>query len=119
MNSMELLINVQAEFLHKKEGGPVHGASYIVRLFDKDPLNDDFLGETTPDHEGRVHFVVHPGDWRKKDLIRENAPDFYITVLQDGTEIFKTPVAVNFNFDTEGNFNAEDGEWIDLGTFLI
>ncbi len=116
---MELLINVHAQFLHKHTGEAIHGKSYSVRLYDKDLITDDFLGETHPDVNGKIHLVVNPDDYKKNDSPIESKPDFYLVIIKEGKEIFKTPVAKNINFDQEGNFNTTEGEWIDLGTFLI
>ena len=49
----------------------------------------------------------------------EKKPDFFLVVLKDSVEIFRTPVAININFDEDGNFNFTDGEWVDMGTYLI
>ena len=119
MNNPEFIINVFAQFLHKHTGEPLHGKDYSIRLFDKDPLKDDLLGETNTDSEGKVHFKINPVMYRSEDSPMEKNPDLYLVVSQDGTEIFRTPVAINFNFEDDGNFNYRDGEWIDMGTFLI
>ena len=116
---MELLINVYAVFLHKHSSEPVHGKQYSVRLFDQDPVTDDFLGETTPDASGKVHFKIDPKQWRSEDSLNETTPDFYMVVMCEGQAIFKTPVAIDVRMEADAHFNAAEGEWIDLGTFLI
>lgn len=119
MSKMEFLINVHAQFLHKHSGKALFGHDYSIRLFDQDPISDDFLGETKPDNEGKVQFKIDPALYRSEDSPLEKRPDFYLVVLKDSVEIFRTPVALNVNVDDEGNFNFTDGEWVDLGTFII
>lgn len=116
---MEFLINVHAQFLFKHSGEVVYGNGYTVRLFDKDTISDDFLGETTPDKDGKVHFKINPSHFRTEDSLLENKPDFYLVVLKNGIEIFRTPVALNIDLKEDGNFNFSDGEWVDMGKFLI
>ena len=119
MSKTELLINVYARFLHKHTGDAIWGNHYKVKLFDKDLITDDFLGETYLHSEGKVHFRINPSLFRTNDNPLEEKPDLYLLVLKDDVEIFKSPVAPNIKFDKEGNFNFIDGEWIDMGTFLI
>lgn len=119
MSKMEFIINVYAMFLHKHSGKALYGNDYTVRLFDKDPISDDFLGETKPDAEGKTQFKVDPSLYRSEDSLFEKRPDFYLVVLKNGSEIFRTPVALNINLEEDGNFNFADGEWVDLGTYLI
>ncbi len=119
MSNLEFLRNVYAQFLQQSTGEPLHGNKFSVRLFDQDPVTDDFLGETKPDAEGKVHFKIDPSLYRSEDNPLEKDPDFYLIVLQEGMEIFRTPVAVDIDFKSDGNFNFNDGEWINLGTFLV
>ena len=119
MKNLEFLINVHAQFLFKHSSDAVYGSDYTVRLFDKDPISDDFLGESTPDKEGKVHFKINPSLYRSEDSPLENKPDFYLIVLKNSNEIFRTPVALNIDLKEDGNFNFTDGEWVDMGRFLI
>ncbi|MFI5173178.1 MAG: hypothetical protein ACHQFW_12355 [Chitinophagales bacterium] len=119
MSKTEFLINVHARFLLKHSSEPLHGNHYRVRLFDKDPINDDFLGETELDKDGKVHFRIDPKYYRSEDNPLETKPDFYIVVMKEERVIFKTPVAPNIDLNKDGNFNYGEGEWIDLGTFVI
>ncbi len=105
--------------MFKHSSDAVYGSDYTVRLFDKDPISDDFLGETTPDKEGKVHFKINPSLYRSEDSPLENKPDFYLIVLKNSNEIFRTPVALNIDLKEDGNFNFTDGEWVDMGTYLI
>ncbi|MBC8045846.1 MAG: hypothetical protein H7Y00_03570 [Fimbriimonadaceae bacterium] len=116
---MELLIQVYVKFIHKHNAEPVHGGNYSARLYDKDILTDDFLGESKLNSEGKAHFKIDPKQYRTEDSLLETKPDFYITLLKEGLQIFKTPVAQNIDFNIQGNFNSKEGEWIDLGTFVI
>ena len=119
MNKTELLLNVYARFLHKHSGAPIQGNNYKVKLFDKDSITDDFLGETYLHSEGKVHFRINPSLYRTSDNPLEAKPALYIVILKDDIEIFKTPVAPDISFKDDGKFNFMEGEWIDMGTYLI
>ncbi len=112
---MELLIHIHAQFI-------IHNRStsnYNVQLFDKDVVTDDFLAEQKLKADGKVNFQIDPSAYRDADSLREMDPDFYMVVLKDQEEIFRTPVANNVKLDREAYFNAQEGLAVDLGTFLI
>ncbi len=90
-----------------------------MKLFEKYPFTDDLLGETYLHSEGKVHFQIDQKLYRNGETPLETKPDLYLVLYKDGDEIFRTPVAPNVNFDKEGNFNFNEGEWIDMGTFLV
>ncbi len=112
---MELLINIYAHFT--SHAGHLKG--HHVKLYDRDLLSDDFLQEQELRSDGKVHFQIDPAAYRDAELIREMDPDFYMVVLHNGEEIFRTPVANNIKLDKEAYFNAQEGLAVDLGTFLI
>lgn len=116
---MELLIHVSARFIHNHNSAPVFGSQYTARLYDKDIINDDFLGESRPDGEGNVAFTIDPKQYRSEDSMLETKPDFYIVLMDEGRQIFKTPVANNIDLHTMADFNLQEGEKLDLGTFMI
>lgn len=115
---MELLLHVHARFL-RHSGDPVHGNHYHVRLYDQDITEDDFLSEEQPDKEGKVHFTINPAQYKSIDSPGEKKPDLYMVLYHDGKEIFRTPVIQDIDPDTETNFDETEGEWVDMGSFLI
>ena len=112
---MELLIHVHAAFtIHNRSN-----SNYYVRLYDRDFLTDDFLAEEKLNEDGIVHFTINPTSYRTADSFREKRPDFYFTIINEGEEIFRTPVADNIDLNTEADFNTEEGMVIDMGGFVV
>ncbi len=118
---MELLIHVHARFLHRHSALPLNanGGNYKVKLYDKDMISDDLVGEERPDEDGNVKFTIDQKSYRTKDSAFEKRPDFYMVIMDDKNEIFRTPAASNIDYEKTGTFNSTEGETIDLGTFLI
>lgn len=116
---MELLIHVHARFIRKADGKPLHGNHFRIRLFDKDPLRNDFLGETYLDHDGIARFNIDPAAYRGGDTPGEQKPDLFLQVLQNGNPVFTTPVAKNIDLSEYSEFNTQEGEQLDLGSFLV
>ena len=54
----EMNIEVRVLLIAKGTDEPITSKEYSVRLFDKDVFNDDFLGESSPDADGRATFVI-------------------------------------------------------------
>lgn len=115
----EMSIQVNARLIAKGSDAPVTGDRYRVRLFDKDFFDDDFLGEATPDHEGRVSVTFDPSRFDRNDPIREKSLDFYFVLYRDGEAVFKSKVMENVDVDAVDTFRMGSGEVIDLGTFLV
>ena len=76
-----------------------------VRLYDEDPLSDDFLGESTPDEEGVVRFSFSEKEFRSIDTPGEKEGDFYFVVFINGTEMYRSPVAVDLDPIRRGSFD--------------
>ena len=112
---MQLLIHITARFIIADR----EGSSFQVKLYDNDLLEDDFLAEQHLKADGVVHFTVNPTEYRTADSPREKKPDFYMVLLKNGTEIFRTPTATNIDLENEGYFDAKDGLELDLGEFLV
>lgn len=114
----EMNIEVKARFIAKGHEGPLTGDAYLVRLYDKDIFNDDFLGETTPDANGVVKFNITLESFG--DLLNiDDKPDFYIVVLKHQNEIFRSVVMKDINLELVETFKMGEGEVLDLGTFLV
>jgi hypothetical protein len=114
----EMNIEVKVRLISKGNDEPLTGNEYLVRLYDKDVFNDDFLGESAPDEEGLAKFLFSEGDFSKPAKV-DDKPDFYFVVYKNKQEIFKSKVMSNLDLSDMDEFIMKEGQVIDLGTFLI
>jgi hypothetical protein len=114
----EMNIEVKVRLISKGNDEPLTGNEYLVRLYDKDVFNDDFLGESVPDKEGLAKFLFSEGDFSKPAKV-DDKPDFYFVVYKNKQEIFKSKVMSNLDLSDMDEFIMKEGQVIDLGTFLI
>jgi hypothetical protein len=114
----EMNIEVKVRLISKGNDEPLTGNEYLVRLYDKDVFNDDFLGENVPDEEGLAKFLFSEGDFSKPAKV-DDKPDFYFVVYKNKQEIFKSKVMSNLDLSDMDEFIMKEGQVIDLGTFLI
>ncbi len=114
----EMNIEVRVLLISKGTDDPVTGNEYSVRLFDKDIFNDDFLGESPLDEDGRAQFRLTKKHFAGfADL--DEKPDFYFVVYRNEKEIFKSRVMKNLDLSDIEEFRMREGNIVDLGTFLI
>jgi len=112
----DINIEVQARFISKSSDAPVTGAGYEFRLYEKDLMEDDYLGKSGLDENGVAKVSFKHGDYM--DFLNpEKNPDLYFALYNGEALIFQSPVMR----DLEGmeKFKMGAGEVIDLGTFLI
>ncbi len=115
----EMSIEVTARLIAKGSDAPLTGKAYSVRLFDKDFFDDDFLGEDSPDADGRIRIIFDPAQFDQRDPIREKSLDFYFVVYRNDEPIFRSKVMEDVDIDAVDTFKMGEGEVVDLGTFLI
>lgn len=115
----EMQIEVTARLIAKGADAPLHGDDVLVKLYDKDFFDDDFLGSATPDRDGRVRILFNPEKFDRKDPIREKSLDFYFLVYKAGQEIFRSKVMEDVQVEAIEQFKMGEGEIIDIGTFLV
>jgi hypothetical protein len=115
----EMSIEVTARLIAKGSDTPVTSDDIVVKFYDKDFFDDDFLGEASPDKDGRVSFIFNPEAFDRKDPIREKSLDFYFVVYKNGLVIFRSQVMEHVDVDAVETFKMGEGEVIDLGSFLI
>src|ERR1044072_695718 len=89
---MGIFIHTKIKLLEKGTSTPVSGSNISVKLFDKDPLEDDFLGEASPDSEGNVSIKFDLDKIKSADTPLEEFPDLYFKVYKGQNEYFKSPV---------------------------
>jgi Zn-finger nucleic acid-binding protein len=113
--------SIRARFVRKKDQSPISGVSgrYSVKLFDRDLLRDDRLGEPRLDADGRVQFTFDLHDAVSSDSPLERRPDLYLVLYEAGKEIFRTPVFANAEFDRGEVMGGSAPVTRDLGTFEV
>lgn len=113
----DINLEVTARFIGKGNDQPLTGDAYLVRLYDKDIFEDDFLGESTPDGNGVVKISFTHSSFSNWNT--DTNPDFYFIVLKHNDIIFKSKVLEDIDIDSLEKFKMGEGEVIDLGTYLI
>jgi hypothetical protein len=116
---MGIFIHTKIKLLEKGSSSPISGNTVLVKLYDKDPLTDDFLGEAAPDSNGDVLIKFDLDKIKSADSPLEQFPDLYFKVYKDNTQYFQSPLLDDVDTGTEGSFNFTEGKVIDLGTYLI
>lgn len=116
--SSDMSMEVTARFISRGSDAPLTGDAYKVRLFDKDILDDDYIGESGLDENGvaRIKFT-HKAFSDLGNL--ETMPDLYFSVLKDEQQIFESKVIKEIDVVALEQFKMGEGEVIDLGTFLV
>ena len=113
----DMNLEVTARFIGKGNDQPLTGDTYLVRLYDKDVFEDDFLGESTLDENGVAKISFNHSsfsNWNK-----DTKPDFYFVVFKHKKEIFKSKVLEDLDVEAIEKFKMGEGEVIDLGMYLI
>lgn len=114
----EMNMRVEARLIAKGKDEPLHGAAYKVRLFDRDFLEDAYLGEAKPDAHGKVAFSF-PAKAVAKTVLDDAMPDFFFVLYKNDDIIFQSKVMENVNMEALEEYKRGIGEVIDLGTFLV
>lgn len=111
-------ITVEACFLEKGSGNPLNG-DFVVKMFDKDIITDDYLGECPVNKNGEASLTFSLEKVKSLDSPLEKYPDLYFVLFKGANIIYKSKVLEDLNFDEEGSFDFENGKKYDIGTFLI
>lgn len=114
----EMNIEVTARFISKGDDAPITGHEYTVRLYDKDLVGSDFLGESGLDEKGMARIKFSHAAFGEWDSL-EKYPDFYFILLKNGTEILHSKVMQDVDVDFLEQFRMGEGEVVELGTFLV
>ena len=113
----DMNLEVTARFIGKGNDQPLTGDTYLVRLYDKDVFEDDFLGESTLDENGVAKISFNHSSFSNWNT--DTKPDFYFVVFKHKKEIFKSKVLEDLDVEAIEKFKMGEGEVIDLGTYLI
>ena len=114
----DINIEVKASFIAKGSDAPLTGESYEFRLYEKDLMEDDYLGKSTLDASGTATVSFKHGDYM--DFLNpETNPDLYFALYKGEKLIFQSPVMRDLALEDLEKFRMGAGEIIDLGTFLV
>ncbi len=114
----DINIEVTAAFIQKGSDTPLTDADYEFRLYEKDLMEDDYLGKSALDENGVAKVSFKHGDY--KDFLNpETNPDLYFALYKNEHLIFQSPVMRDLDLEGMEKFKMGAGEVIDLGTFLI
>jgi hypothetical protein len=114
----DINIEVKASFILKGSDAPLTGADYEFRLYEKDLMEDDYLGKSALDENGVAKVSFKHGDYQ--DFLNpEKNPDLYFALYKGESLIYQSPVMRDLDLEGIEKFKMGEGEVIDLGTFLI
>jgi hypothetical protein len=101
-------------------GGPLTGAPFRVKLFDRDPLSDELLGESGLDADGVAEFLINSLDFRSTDSPAETRPDLYFVLEQAGQVVYRSPTFEDVDFEVaEAVTQRQDHRTLAFGPFRI
>lgn len=114
----DINIEVTAAFIQKGSDAPLTGADYEFRLYEKDLMQDDYLGKSALDENGVAKVSFKHGDFT--DFLNpEVNPDLYFALYKGESLIFQSPVMRDLDLDAMEKFKMGEGEVVDLGTYLV
>lgn len=116
--SPEMKIEVTASFVRKGSDTPLTGSEYEFRLFEKDLMEDDYLGVSPLNEQGMAK-VYFTHDSFKDILNPETNPDLYFALYKGDALIFQSEVMEDIDIPSVEQFKMGEGEVVDLGTFLV
>jgi len=114
----DINIEVKASFISKGSDAPLTGSEYEFRLYEKDLMEDDYLGKSGLDETGTATVSFKHGDYM--DFLNpESNPDLYFALYKGDALIFQSQVMRDLDLDALEKFKIGEGEVVDLGTFLV
>jgi len=114
----DMNIEVTARFITKGSETPLTGADYEFRLFEKDFMEDDYLGRSTLDESGTAKVSFRKSDF--KDFLNpESVPDLYFALYKGEALIFQSKVINDVDVKGMEIFKMGEGEVVDLGTYMV
>jgi hypothetical protein len=114
----DINIEVTASFIKKGSDAPLTGIDYEFRLFEKDLMEDDYLGNSALDENGVAKVIFKHGAFM--DFLNpETSPDLYFALYKGESLVYQSKVMHDVNLEDLEKFKMGVGEVIDLGTFLV
>lgn len=116
--SPDMKIEVMARFITKGSDAPLTGSDYEMRLFEKDLMEDDYLGKSALDENGVAKVLFKHADYT--DFLNpEINPDLYFALYKGEALVFQSKVMRDLDLESMEKFKMGEGEVVDLGTFLV
>ena len=116
--SSDMKIEVMASFISKGSNTPLTGSDYEFSLYEKDLMEDDYLGRSGLDANGVAKVSFKHGDYM--DFLNpEKDPDLYFALYKGEALIFQSKVMRDIDIEGMEKFKMGEGEVVDLGTFLV
>ena len=114
----DINIEVKASFIAKGSDAPLTGEGYEFRLYEKDLMEDDYLGKSALDANGTARVTFKHGEYM--DFLNpETNPDLYFALYNGDALIFQSTVMRDLDMEGLEKFKMGEGEVVDLGTFLV
>lgn len=114
----DMNIEVMARFIAKGSDAPLKGSDYEMCLFEKDLMEDDYLGRSPLDDQGVARISFRHSDYT--DFLNpEVNPDLYFALYKGEALIFQSKVMRDLDLDSMEKFKMGEGEVVNLGTFLV
>lgn len=114
----DINIEVKAGFIRKGSNAPLTDAAYEFRLYEKDLMEDDYLGKSGLDAHGVAKVSFKHSDY--VDFLNpEKNPDLYFALYHGEALVFQSKVMRDMDLESLEKFKMGEGEIIDLGTFLV
>jgi hypothetical protein len=110
---------ITARFIEKGEDQPLTGDEFIVRLYDKDIADEEYLGQCMLDAEGRIEISFSHDAFVNDLVFKEARPDFFFVIFQKEKPVYTTKVLEEISLKDIQQFRMGVGEVIDIGTFLV
>ena len=90
-----------------QSGAPLSGGDWSVRVYDDDPLFDEYLGEAKLNQQGEAGLMITVADIVSIDSLGERTPDLYFVLYHRGKKIFKSAVFDNVEFESTDPVTGE------------
>ncbi len=114
----DMNIEVMARFIAKGSDAPLTGSDYEMCLFEKDLMEDDYLGRSPLDDQGVAKISFRHSDYT--DFLNpEVNPDLYFALYKGEALIFQSKVMRDLDLASMEKFKMGEGEVVNLGTFLV
>ncbi|MCF7859607.1 MAG: hypothetical protein K9N07_09870 [Candidatus Cloacimonetes bacterium] len=95
---MSQIIKINARFVCASTGKPLTGKAYKVRIYDKDILVDDLMGEAFLNDDGKIELITSIDKADSLDSPGETKPDIYFKVYKDDKLIYTSNVFQDVDF---------------------
>ena len=110
---------ITARFIEKGEDKALSGEQYMVRLYDRDVADDEYLGESHLDDDGNVRIAFSHDAFVNDVVFSEARPDFFFVIFDNEKPVYSTKVLEDISLEDLQQFRMGVGEVVNLGSFLV